>query len=179
MVYVSEIQNNMPEMFKSDLQKRVYHTLSKLQIPYVRVDTDEVITMEDCASVNERLDVKIVKTLFLCNRQQTEFYLFITCGEKTFRTKDFSAALHVSRVSFAPEEVMESMLGTKIGAATIFSSLLDAANKVKIVLDKEVLTEEYYGCSDGTTTGYIKVKTEDIYRKFLNFTKHVPSVIEV
>ena len=71
------------------------------------------------------------------------------------------------------------MLGTKIGAATVFSSLLDNGNKVRIVWDKDVLTEEWYGCSDGTTSGYMKVRTEDIFGKFLPFTKHAATVIEV
>ncbi len=179
MITVSEVQKRAPARFKTELQKKVYETLEKLQIPYARVDTDEVVTMEDCVAVNERLDMKMVKTLFLCNRQQTEFYLFITCGDKPFRSKDFSNALGVSRVSFAPAELMETMLGTKIGAATVFSSLLDRENKVRIVFDKDVLSEEYYGCSDGTTTGYMKIRTEDIVRKFLNDANHKPTVIEV
>ncbi len=179
MITVSGIQNKAPMQFKTELQEKVYRTLAELQIPYKRVDTDEVITMEDCIAVNERLDMKMVKTLFLCNRQQTEFYLFITCGDKPFRSKDFAGALGVSRVSFAPAELMETMLGTKIGAATVFCSLLDCENKVQIVFDKDVLSEEYYGCSDGTTTGYMKIRTEDIYRKFLKFTNHTPAVIEV
>lgn len=74
-----------------------------LQIPFQRVDTDEAITMEDCVTIDEKLDMNIVKTLFLCNRQQTEFYLFITVGKKSFRSKDFSNALGVARVSFAPQ----------------------------------------------------------------------------
>lgn len=82
-------------------------------------------------------------------------------------------------MSFAPAELMETMLGTKIGAATVFSSLLDTEGKVQIVFDKEVLSEEYYGCSDGTTTGYMKIHTEDISEKFLKFTRHIPAVIEV
>lgn len=82
MITVSEIQNKAPMQFKTQLQEKVYRTLAQLQIPYERVDTDEVITMEDCIAVNERLDMKMVKTLFLCNRQQTEFYLFITPGDK-------------------------------------------------------------------------------------------------
>ncbi len=179
MITVSEVRNQAPVRFKTELQEKVYETLEKLQIPYERVDTDEVITMEDCIAVNERLDMKMVKTLFLCNRQQTEFYLFITCGDKPFRSKNFSNALGVSRVSFAPAELMETMLGTKIGAATVFSSLLDRENKVRIVFDQDVLSEEYYGCSDGTTTGYMKIRTEDIVRKFLNDAKHKPTVIEV
>lgn len=179
MFYVSEIQTEAPCHFQTLLQEKVYGTLEKLQIPFERVDTDEAITMEDCAAINEKLDMNMVKTLFLCNRKQTEFYLFVTVGNKPFRSKDFSNALGATRVSFAPAEKMETMLGTKIGAATVFSSLLDRENKVRIVLDQDVLAETWYGCSDGTTTGYMKVQTEDICGKFLPFTHHAPAVIEV
>lgn len=179
MFYVSEIQAAAPCHFRTELQRMVYETLEKLQIPFARVDTDEAITMEDCTAIDEKLHMNMVKTLFLCNRQQTNFYLFITVGSKPFRSKDFSHALDAARVSFAPAEQMEAMLGTKVGAATVFSSLLDHENRVQIVIDKEVLSEEWYGCSDGTTTGYMKVRTDDIYQKFLPFTNHIPVVIEV
>ena len=147
-------------------------------IPFKRVDTDEAITMEDCVAINEKLSMKMVKTLFLSNRQQTEFYLFVTCGDKPFKSKDFSAALGISRVSFAPAELMEEMLGTKIGAATFFSALSDTEGKVKFVIDKAVLSEKYYGCSDGTTTGYMKLLCEDVL-KFLKNTAHEPIIAEV
>ncbi len=179
IITVSEIQTTRPKVYRTALQQSVYQTLEALQIPFERVDTDEVITMEDCAAVNQKLDMKMVKTLFLCNRRQTEFYLFVTCGDKPFRSKDFSAALGVARVSFAPAEQMEAVLGTTIGAATVFSALLDREHRVRIVLDQDVLSEEFYGCSDGTTTGYLKLRTRDICGKFLGFTKHTPAVIEV
>lgn len=132
----------VPENFTTALQEKTYHALTDLQIPFERVKTDEAITMEDCVQINEKLDMKMVKTLFLCNRQQTAFYLFIMAGDKPFRAKDFSAALDVARVSFAPAELMEQMLGTKIGAATVFSALLDTENAVRIVFDRDVLSEE-------------------------------------
>lgn len=179
MFYISEIQTEAPCHFQTQLQEKVYETLKNLKISFERVDTDEAITMEDCVAINNKLNINMVKTLFLCNRQQTNFYLFVTVGDKAFRSKDFSNALGISRVSFAPVEKMETMLGTKIGAATVFSSLLDTENKVQIVFDKEIFSEKWYGCSDGTTTGYMKVQTEDICRKFLPFTSHVLSIIEV
>lgn len=169
----------VPENFTTALQEKTYHALTDLQIPFERVKTDEAITMEDCVQINEKLDMKMVKTLFLCNRQQTAFYLFIMAGDKPFRAKDFSAALDVARVSFAPAELMEQMLGTKIGAATVFSALLDTENVVRIVFDRDVLSEEWYGCSDGTTTGYMKVKTGQILHSFLPYAKHTPLIIEV
>lgn len=179
MIYVSEIKTTAPEAFKTPLQEKVYRTLEELSISFERVDTDEVITMEDCEAVDEKLNMKMVKTLFLCNRQQTEFYLFITCGDKPFRSKDFGTALEISRVSFAPKELMAEMLGTVVGAATVFSALLDTAESVNIIFDREVLEEEYYGCSDGTTTGYMKIKTEDITKKFLPHTGHKLQTVRV
>ena len=179
MFYVSEVFTEKPNHFTTPLQKRVYEVLEELNIPFERVETDEAITMDDCIRINEKLNMKMVKTLFLCNRKKTEFYLFITTGDKPFKSKEFSAALDISRVSFAPAELMEEMLGTKIGAATIFSALLDDENKVQIVLDKDVLDEEFYGCSDGATTSYMKIKTSYIKDDFLKFSRHNPFIINI
>ena len=179
MLYVSEVKTEAPKVFESELQQRIYETFADLDIHFERVDNDPAITMEDCALINERLDMKTVKTLFLCNRQQTNFYLFVTLDGKPFVTKDFSAALGISRVSFATEELLFSMLGTKIGATTVLSSIMDTENKVRIVFDKEVLENEWYGCTDSTTTSYMKLKTSDVLEKYLPFIKHEITVIEV
>ena len=176
MFYVSDVFTSAPECFGTPLQEKVFQVLDELMISYERVDTDEAVTMDDCILINEKLDMKMVKTLFLCNRQKTAFYLFVTAGDKPFRSKDFSNSLGAARVSFAPAELMNSMLGTKIGAATVFSALLDSASDVKFVIDKDVLQEEWYGCSDGTTTGYMKIRTDDIIHKFLPYTGHVPVI---
>jgi len=177
MIHVSSIFTDQPEVFKTPLQEKVYTVLADLRIPFERVDTDEVITMEDCAAVNEKLHMDMVKTLFLCDRKKTAFYLFVTRGDKPFRSSDFSHALSVPRVSFAPSELMESMLGTTIGAATIFSILLPSAKQVRLVIDRDVYDSEYYGCSDGTTTGYMKIPTERIMKDFLHEAGVAPNVI--
>ena len=169
MFYVSEIFTEAPQVFQTPLQENVYRTLQEMKIPYERVETDEAISMEDCVLIEEKLQMKMVKTLFLCSRKKSAFYLFVTAGDKPFRSKDFSAALGVSRVSFAPAEIMPEKLGTKIGAATVFSALLDTAKDVQFVFDQDVLRETWYGCSDGTTTGYLKIKTDDIINIFLPY----------
>ena len=174
MFFVSEIYRTAPAHFKTDLQKKVYETLDKLNIPFERVDTDKAISMEDCIQINNVLDMKMVKTLFLCNRKQTEFYLFITTADKPFNAKEFAGALGIARGSFAPLELFEQKLGTKIGAATVYSALIDYDHELNIIFDADVANEEFYGCSDGTTTGYMKVKTAHILNDFLAFTKHSP-----
>ena len=179
MLKISEVKTTEPETYRNELQEKVYSFLKEYSVSYERVDTEEAITMEDCADINAALNMETVKTLFLCNRQQTDFYLFITKGDKPFRSKDFSSALGISRVSFAPAELMKKAIGTKVDAATVFGCILDTENRVSVVFDKEILSYEYYGCSDGTTTGYMKLRTDDILHKLLPYAKHELKVIEV
>ncbi len=179
MFKISEIYTTAPEEFKTALQEKTYEWLTKLGIEYERVDTDEAITMEDCVLINKALDMKMVKTLFLCNKKKTEFYIFVTTGSKHFNSKKFQELTGAKHLSFAPEELFEEMLGVKIGAATVFSSIIDTDNKIKIYIDYDVYTEEYYGCSDGTTTCYMKIKTKDIIEKFLPAVNHTAMVVQM
>ena len=68
MIFVSDIYTTAPTEFKTPLQQKAYEAMEKLDIPFERVDTDEAITMEDCIAIDEKLNMKMVKTLFLCNR---------------------------------------------------------------------------------------------------------------
>ena len=178
-MYVSEIIKTPPTEYQTKLQEKVYETLSELHIPFERVDTGDAVTMEDCIDIDKKLGCKVVKTLFLCNRQKTKFYLFVTPGDKQFVTKNFGAALGVSRVSFAPSELLKEMMDTDVGATTVYSLLLDTAKEVRIVIDKEVLLSDDYGCTDGTYNCYMKVKTADIMKKLIPYTCHAVEIIEV
>ncbi|SHM42534.1 Ala-tRNA(Pro) deacylase [Chitinophaga jiangningensis] len=179
MIYVSEATANAPQEFKTPLQEMVYALLKEKAVPFDRVDCEPAITMEDCTRIDERLQMKTVKTLFLCNRQQTRFYLAVTTADKPFVTKDFSAALGVSRVSFAPVALLNSMLGTAVGAATVFGLLLDKEHQIQLVIDEDVLQETWYGCSDGTTTSYLKLPMEWVMKEFIPGTGHVPQLVRL
>ena len=109
MFYVSEINHAVPETFENETQKLIYEALGKLGIPFDRVTNDYIVSMDDCVYINEKLGTNIVKNLFLCNRQETEFYLYVTRDNKRFKTKIFSKALGVSRLSFAPEEALNTI----------------------------------------------------------------------
>lgn len=87
--------------------------------------------------------MEMVKTLFLCNRQQTELYLVITVANKPFKSKKISQQLNIARLSFAPVEVMQQLIGTTVGAATIFGTLLDKENKIKVVFDEDLIKNEF------------------------------------
>ena len=175
--YVSEIITTAPKKFATPLQEKVYRKLSELNIPFERVNTDPGITMEDCLNINSGLGGRIVKTLFLCNRQQTVFYLYITRDDKPFVTKDFGAALGIPRVSFASSELLMRIAGTEHGASTVLSVYLESAHDVNVVFDREVLESDTYCCSDGTVNCFIKLRTSDLLDRYLPSCGRVPIVI--
>ena len=92
----------------------IYDELERQGISFERVDHDHADTMEDCRKIEEVLDAKICKNLFLCNRQQTEFYLLMMPGEKPFKTKYLSAQLGCSRLSFADDGHMAACLNLSL-----------------------------------------------------------------
>lgn len=177
MIQVSEVLTTAPEQFKNELNEKIYEAFAALDIKFERVENDETLTMEDCVAIDERLQVHTAKTLFLCNRQKTNYYLYPMRADKPFVTKDFSRALGISRVSFASAEDLGRIIGVLPGASTILGVLMESAKDVQLVIDREVAEAEYICCPDGTRTGYIKLCTADVLKKLLPFSGHSYTVI--
>ncbi|MBR5924048.1 MAG: prolyl-tRNA synthetase associated domain-containing protein [Bacteroidales bacterium] len=156
-----------PPEFATPLQMAVYETFAKLDISFKRVDTDPGLTMEDCQHIDAKIGVRIVKTVFLCNRQQTEFYLYVTTDDKPFITREFCGALEIPRVSFAPAEKLKELTGVEVGATTILSAILPECSRVHLVMDKAVAESEWFACTDGTATCFVKIRTKDLLEKYL------------
>ena len=165
--YVSEPLSTPPAAFETPLQQLIYETFASAHIPFERVDTDPGITMEDCAHISARIGVNIVKTIFLCNRQQTEFYLYVTSHDKPFVTRDFCSALGIPRVSFASADKLWELTGVRVGATTILSAVWPACANVHLMMDASIAASEWFACTDGTPTCFVKLRTHDLLDQYL------------
>lgn len=178
-MYISDITNEMPSDYTSELEKKVYEKLNELSISFDRVDNDTVESMEECLEIDKKLGTEIRKTIIVCNEKKTQFYLVVLPAEKRFDSKEFRAKMECPRVSFAKAEDMQEILGVVPGSATVMSVVNDNENKVKVVIDKEVADEEYFGCNTGENTRHIKIKTTDLLNEFLPDVGHNPTIIEL
>lgn len=151
---------------------RTYDFLDSLGIEYDRVDHDVAMTMDDCAEIDKVLGGDTCKNLFLCNRQQTDFYLLLMPASKPFKTKDISAQLGTARLSFASEEQMVKYLGVTPGSATVLGLMNDTDREVTLVIDEDVLKGESIGCHPCMNTSSIKIKTSDMIQKVIPAMKH-------
>jgi Ala-tRNA(Pro) deacylase len=156
----------------------VYSLLDELSIPYERVDHAVTETMEACENIDMLLGVSMCKNLFLRNRQKTAFYLLMIPGKKKFKTKDVSKQLGTSRLSFAEAEYMEQYLNITPGSVSVLGLMNDSNHAVHLVIDKELLDNEYIGCHPCINTSSLKIRTEDILNVFLKHTGHTWTTVD-
>lgn len=155
------------ETNRSQKEIDTYDFLDSLGVEYDRIDHEAAFTMEVCEEIDKVLGGKTCKNLFLCNRQKTAFYLLLMPGDKPFKTKDLSQQIGSSRLSFASEEDMIEILNLTPGSVTILGLIYDKEKKVKLLIDEEVLHDEYFGCHPCINTSSIKMKTSDVLKKVI------------
>ena len=171
-----ELQKGRPENTDNRLDKeiRVYDFLDKLGVQYQRIDHEAAMTMEACEEIDHALgdNTTICKNLFLCNRQETDFYLLLMPGDKPFKTKDLSAQIHSARLSFAKPEYMEKYLDTTPGSVSVLGLMNDSEKKVQLLIDEDVMKEPYFGCHPCINTSTIRLKTSDVFDRLTHALHH-------
>ena len=164
---------------RMEKEMRSYALLDSLGIEYQRVDHEHADTIEQCEQVEQLLGCKICKNLFLTNRQQTDFYLLIMPGEKPFKTKLLSRQIGSARLSFASPEHMERYLDITPGSVSVLGLMNDKGGAVRLLMDRDLLKEEYYGCHPCINTSSLRLKTADVFEKLLPAMGHAPTYVEL
>ena len=159
-------------------EEAIYHKLEELSIPFARVDHDHADTMEDCLAIESVLGAKICKNLFLCNRQQTQFYLLMMPGDKPFKTKFLSAQLGCARLSFADEGHMAQYLSTIPGSVSALELLFDTQGLVQLVIDRDLLRDDLISGHPGISTSTLRLTREDMLR-YVQAVGHSPVYVDL
>ena len=175
------LYNGRPETNEGRLEKeiKVYDFLDEIGVPFVRVDHEAVMTIEACKGIDETLGITINKNLFLCNRQKTAYYLLLLPGGKALKTKELSAQIPTSRLSFGSGEAMEELLNVTPGSATVMGLLFDSEHKVQLLIDEDILKDEYLGCHPCINTSSLRIRTEDMMEKIIPAMHHEPIFVKL
>ncbi len=160
-------------------ERRCYALLDGLGVDYMRVDHEAADTMEVCLARSAVLGTRICKNLFLCNRQETAFYLLLMPSDKQFRTSVVSGQLGVSRLHFADERYLEPFLGLKAGSVSVLGLMSDTENRVQLLIDRELCTQENFSCHPCVNTASLKFLTADLFEKLLPAMNHRPTFVDL
>lgn len=163
------LEKGRPQNTSNRLKKELaaYDFLESLGVDFERVDHAPAMTMEICAEIDKILGATICKNLFLCNRQQTDFYLLMMPDNKPFKTKNLSQQIGSSRLSFATPKHMEQYLNITPGSVSVLGLMNDTENKVTLLIDTDVLKDDFFGCHPLINTSSLKIKTKDLTEKII------------
>ena len=175
---VSQVYTAAPSEERCAVEMETFALLDRLGIPYTWVAHDMANTIEDCAAVDAALGISICKNLFLCNRQKTEFYLLAMPGDKLFQTRELSRQLGTARLSFAPPERMEELLGCAPGSASVLGMAYDKSHQVHLLMDREVYESEWFGCHPCKSDATLRIQTRDLLNIFFPYTGHPVTVVD-
>ena len=164
---ISEIRTAAPAEGRAAVELETFALLDRLHIPYAWVAHETADTIADCDVVSEVLGISICKNLFLCNRQETAFYLLMIPDTKVFHTKDLSAQIGSARLSFAKAEYMQQLLDITPGSVSVLGLMNDTAHKVQLLIDEDVLASEYVGCHPCINTSSLRFATSDLIHQIL------------
>lgn len=175
------LQKGRPDKESGRLEKeiRVYDLLDRLMLEYQRVDHAPAMTMEACRDIDRVLEATVCKNLFLCNRQKTQFYLLMIPGDKVFHTKDLSAQIGSARLSFADPAFMEEFLDITPGSVSVMGLMNDRENRVRLLVDEDVLKGDFLGCHPCVNTSSLKLRTKDVFGAFLEAVHHDMTVVRL
>ena len=174
-----KLYRGRPEDKRIEKEERCYDLLDSLGIEYARADHDHADTIEACHEVEKVLGCEICKNLLLTNRQMTDVYLLLMPGDKPFKTKLLSKQIGSARLSFASPEQMLEHLDITPGSVSVLGLMNDKENKVRLLIDRDLLKAEYTGCHPCINSSTLKIRTADILEKLLPAMHHEPDYVEL
>lgn len=174
-----ELVEGRPQDKRIDKEERVYDLLDQLNIDYQRIDHEEANTMEVCLEIEKSLKSTICKNLFLVNSNKSQYYLLMLKENKKFKTKMISKQINSSRLSFGSDEKMLEYLDITPGSVSLLGLMNDHDFKVQLLMDKDLLQDEYLGCHPCINTSSLRIKMKDVFEKIMPFLHHEPIFVEV
>ena len=160
-----ELVEGRPQDKRIDKEERVYDLLDQLNIDYQRIDHEEANTMEVCLEIEKTLKSTICKNLFLVNSNKSQYYLLMLKENKKFKTKVISKQINSSRLSFGSDEKMLEYLDITPGSVSLLGLMNDHDFKVQLLMDKDLLQDEYLGCHPCINTSSLRIKMKDVFEK--------------
>lgn len=159
--------------------REILDYLDRLGIAYTLFEHEPKLSIEACQTIEgvDWSNSAMCKNVFLCNRQETSFYLMLLRHDLPFRTAQVSKLLDVSRLSFAKQELLPSMLKLDPGAVNPLSLMFDTNNTIRLVIDDQLKMHPYLLFHPGVNFLSVRIKSSDLFDVFLPACSHPPTLL--
>lgn len=152
----------------SDREQKVYETLERLGISFVRHEHPPVFTVEEAEQHWENITGAHCKNLFLRNKKGNRHYLVVIDSSKRADLKALEKQLGEDRLSFASPERLMRYLGLEVGAVSPLGLINDSQKEVQVIIDQDLKEADSINFHPNVNTATVGMSFSD-FEKFLSF----------
>lgn len=147
---------------------KVKEYLNSIGIEFKIVEHEPAYTTEEADKYIEGHDGVRTKTMFICNKKKTNYYMIIIDDSKRLDMNKFKEIVSEKQMKMASEEALKEKLGIEPGMVSPFGLLNNDEKDVKIYMDKEIITEEIMTFHPNDNTKTLFITTKDLFKYFEN-----------
>jgi Ala-tRNA(Pro) deacylase len=155
-------------------QKELLNVLEELGIEYTNHEHPAVYTVEEANLHHEGIKGAHSKNLFFKDRKK-KLFLVVTLDTKPIVIKEVAKKIGAKSPSFAKPELLDQVLGVIPGAVTPFAAINAKEHKVKIVLDKDLMDNEFLNFHPLVNTATTTIASSDL----IKFLEHCGQEFEI
>jgi len=151
--------------------------LTELGIAHRTYDHPAVFTVEEAKALRGTLPGGHCKSLFLKDKKGA-LWLAVMLEERRLDLRKLSDALGAARFSFGSAELLLEVLGVTPGSVTPFALINDAAHRVRLALDAEMLRIDPLNYHPLVNTRTTAIAPQDLLA-FVRATGHDPVTLSL
>jgi Ala-tRNA(Pro) deacylase len=155
---------------------QLFALLNSLSVAHSTVSHPRFYTVEEGRAWDDKIPGLHCKNLFLKNKKGA-LWLVVLPAEKRADLGALEKKLGSGRLSFGKPDLLQATLGIPPGSVTPFAIMNDAACRVQVVLDADILEAPQMSChpleNDASTT----LAPKDLLL-FLNHFAHTPLIFD-
>ena len=146
--------------------------LDNAHFEYQVHDHPAVFTADEATQYCAHIAGAHVKNLFLRNEKKSAYWLVTVKDHKRVDLSSLAKILNGGRLSFANPDDLQNMLGVTPGSVTPLAIINDETKKIKLILDEDLLQEEFINIHPMENTSTITTKLSDL-KKFIETTHQI------
>lgn len=152
----------------------LFRRLDELGIVTRTVEHEPVFTVAESEKLERELPGAHTKNLFLKD-EGGGLFLVVAMSHTRVDLKALARTLPCGRLSFGKPELLMQALGVPPGSVTAFAIMNDADQRVRVVIDAELMRHDSINCHPLENTGTTSIGRDDLLR-FIRSSGHEPTI---
>ncbi len=158
-------------------QDELLSVLTQIDIEYTNHEHPAVYTVEEADLHHQGIDGVHSKNLFFKDRKKN-LILVVTLSDKPIKIKEMGNKIGAKGLSFGKPDLLEEVLGVIPGAVTPLAVINDETNRVKVILDQEMMDHDLLNFHPIVNTATTTIASKDLI-KFMEHCKQNFEIIRI